>query len=75
METYTTINQLRTALSESNKENLITGGHKVTKVVDTNKTKSSEIDSTPEINKSLVSESNVAVAVHNNIEVVQNQQN
>ena len=30
---------------------------------------------TPEINKSLVSETNVAVAVNNNNEVVQNQKN
>ena len=47
METYATIYQLRTSWSESNKENLITGGHKGTKVVDTNTTQSSEIVITP----------------------------
>ena len=71
METYATINQLRTALSEANKENLITAGHIVPKVVDTNETSCSEIIITPAINKSSVSETNVVVAVNNNNEVVQ----
>ena len=72
METYATIYQLRTSWSESNKENLITGGHKGTKVVDTNTTQSSEIVITPLIYKSSVCENNVAVAVNNNNEVSQN---
>jgi len=71
METYATINQLRTALSEANKENLITAGHIVPKVVDTNETSCSEIIITPAINKSSVTETGVAVAVINNNEVVQ----
>ena len=69
METYATINELRTALSEANKENFITDGQIVPKCFDTNEKRGSEIVITPAINKS--SDTNVAVAVINNNEVVQ----
>ena len=71
METYATINELRTALSEANKENFITDGQIVPKCFDTNEKRGSEIVITPAINKSSVTDTGVAVAVINNNEVVQ----